>query len=139
MSDEAETFGGVRAERPWKQAIARGMAKRCPQCGVGALFDGYSRTHAKCSHCGLELSGHRADDAPPYLTILIVGHILVPIALAVQQSWALPMWLQFAIWLPAIIIATLWFLPIAKGGLIALQWANRMHGFAPGADPRADA
>jgi uncharacterized protein (DUF983 family) len=36
--------------------------------------------------CG-EAYGHfRADDAPPWLTILVVGHITIPIILALEQN-----------------------------------------------------
>ena len=116
--------------------MGRGLRKKCPQCGKGALFTGYSKTASACASCGLDLSGHRADDAPPYLTILVVGHIAIPLALAMKQLYDPPMWFQFAFWLPVILIATFLFLPISKGAMVGLQWANRMHGFA---DPNADA
>lgn len=121
--------------------MARGLGKRCPQCGKGRLFAGYVKITPKCAQCGLDLSGHEADDAPPYVTIMVVGHVAIPAALAVKQLYDPPIWLQFAIWGPAILIATFWMLPIAKGALIGLQWANRMHGFsrasaAPGAEPK---
>ena len=116
------------------------MGHRCPQCGRGRLFSGYVKTNNTCDACGLDLSGHRADDAPPYLTIMIVGHILIPVALAVKQVFDPPLSTQFAIWLPAIVLASWWLLPVSKGAMIGLQWANRMHGFAgPDADPDADA
>ncbi len=31
--------------------------------------------------------GMRADDAPPYFTILIVGHVLVPLVFVVEKAW----------------------------------------------------
>jgi len=101
--------------------MGRGLREKCPQCGRGRLFQRYSKTLSDCSNCGLDLSAHQADDAPPYLTIMLVGHIVIPLALAVKQIFDPPLGLQFAIWLPAIIIL--------KGALIGLQWANRMHGF----------
>lgn len=141
MSETAEHFGGEADEkRSWIQAMWRGARKRCPQCGSGRIFAGYTTIAPTCSNCGLDISGHRADDAPPYITIMIVGHIIIPKALFVRQVFEPPLWLQFAIWLPVILIATLWLLPIVKGAFIGLQWANRMHGFAGfDADPSADA
>ncbi len=128
------------AQRSWLKGVWRGMLKKCPECGKGKLFRGYTKTHDCCSACGLELKGHRADDAPPYLTIMIVGHIMIPLALAMKQVFDPPLGLQFAIWMPAMIIATFWLLPIMKGALVGLQWANYMHGFAgEGADENADA
>lgn len=131
-------YGGDAGDRPVKQAVARGAAKRCPSCGRGRLFKSYIETADYCSHCGLDFSGHQADDAPPYLTILIVGHVTIPTALAVKQIFDPPIWFQFSFWGPAILLATFWLLPICKGGLIGLQWANRMHGFAKEDEGDAD-
>ncbi len=119
--------------------MARGAAHKCPECGRGKLFSGYVKTKPQCESCGLDLSGHRADDAPPYITIIIVGHVMIPLALAVKQLFDPPITLQFAIWLPLITLASWALLPASKGAMIGLQWANRMHGFAgPDADPEAD-
>ena len=135
----SEIFGGDLGERSVGEAVRRGIMRRCPQCGRGKLFDGYLKINLVCKSCGLEISGHRADDAPPYITIVLVGHVIVPVALAVQEAFGPPMWMQFSIWLPAVTISALAILPSAKGAMIGLQWANRMHGFAgPDADPNAD-
>ena len=114
------------------KGIGRGLRKNCPACGSARLFSGYVKTVDSCSACHLDISGHRADDAPPYLTIMIVGHILIPLALAYKQIFDPPLGLQFAIFLPLMIISTFWLLPIMKGAMIGLQWANRMHGFGDG-------
>lgn len=137
MNDRTHVFGGdVCDSRFWPQAVGRGMRKTCPKCGRGALFAGYTKTARECSACGLDLSGHEADDAPPYATILITGHLAIPAALASKQLFDPPLWLQFSIWTPLILLVTFWLLPRAKGALIGLQWANRMHGFADhGNDP----
>lgn len=126
---EPEKFGGSPEGRRCWRAFWRGLNKRCPRCGKGALFAGYVKTRDQCAHCGLEFSGHQADDAPPYVTIMIVGHALIPLALATKQLFDPPLGLQFAIWTPLLILSTAWLLPVSKGGLVAIQWANRMHGF----------
>ncbi len=122
--------------------MGRGLRHRCPQCGAGRLFAGYVKTRAECPKCGLDLTGHRADDAPPYITIILVGHVMIPLALAVKQVFDPPLPLQFAIWLPAMIAAAWMLLPASKGAMIGLQWANRMHGFGDDdeviADPNAE-
>ncbi|MAW78901.1 MAG: hypothetical protein CMI63_01585 [Parvularcula sp.] len=139
MTEAVQTFGDSQARRSWFSAMARGMAHKCPECGRGKLFSGYVKTRDNCPSCGLDLTGHRADDAPPYVTIIIVGHVMIPLALAMKQLFDPPITLQFAIWLPLIVLASWALLPASKGALIGLQWANRMHGFAgPDADPDAD-
>ncbi len=128
MSDGIQTFGG-EAETSWFSAMIRGANKRCPRCGKGRLYESYVKIAPACTICGLDFSGHRADDAPPYITIFLVGHVTIPLALAMKQLLEPPLWLQFVIWLPIILAATFWLLPLSKGALIGLQWANRMHGF----------
>ena len=92
---------------------------------------------AACGSCGEELHHHRADDAPPYFTMLIVGHVLVGGALSLEKAFAPSMWVHMALWLPLTLVLSLWLLPRIKGALIGLQWANRMHGFGDGPDPAA--
>ena len=54
-----------------------------------------------------EAYGHfRADDAPPWLTILVVGHITIPIILALEQTLDLALWVELAIYLPLITLLT---------------------------------
>lgn len=134
MVSSIETFGGDAGRRSVWSAMGRGMRHLCPQCGEGRLYQSYVKTHEKCGTCGLGLDQHRADDAPPYFTIIIVGHVLIPLALAVKQLFDPPIGLQFAIWLPLMIASSWWMLPASKGALIGLQWANRMHGFAAPGD-----
>ncbi len=117
-------------ERSWKLAMARGFAKCCPNCGQKTLFSGFITTHTACRNCGTEFHHHRADDAPPYFTMFIVGHIVVPALLVVEKVWQPELWIHFAIWLPLTLLLSLWLLPHVKGALIGLQWAFRMHGFS---------
>ncbi len=138
MSDHIQHFGGeVDGPRDWRQAVSRGLKKRCPQCGRGSLFKGYSKPAQTCDVCGLDFTGHQADDAPPYVTIMLVGHIAIPLALAMEEIVDPPIWVQFALWAPLMLAASMLLLPISKGGLIGLQWANRMHGFADPAEKQA--
>ncbi|QPC45139.1 DUF983 domain-containing protein [Kaustia mangrovi] len=109
--------------------MMRGARLRCPACGEGSVFARYLKVAPVCGECGEELHHHRADDAPPYFTIFIVGHILVPIALAVEQIWQPPMGLQMAVWLPLALAMTVSMLPVVKGSVVGLQWALFMHGF----------
>jgi uncharacterized protein (DUF983 family) len=84
--------------------------------------------------CGEELHHHRADDAPPYFTIIIVGHVVVSLLLAVEMAYRPPLWLHAALWLPLTVLLALVLLPPVKGVLVGLQWALLMHGFDPNAE-----
>jgi|SRR5665213_169384 len=116
-------------------AVWRGFMLKCPACGEGALLHHYLKVVDHCAHCGEDLSHHQADDAPPYFTILLVGHIIVPAMLTAEVIWHPPMWVDFAIWLPAIAILSLLLLPRVKGAVIGLQWAMGMHGLGAATKP----
>jgi uncharacterized protein (DUF983 family) len=132
MQDRAGSFphnGRSIGARPVLTSLLRGAAQKCPACGKGAMFRRYLKVVDACPHCGEELHHHRADDAPPYFTIVIVGHIVVGLVLAVEMA----LWVHAALWLPLTLILALTVLPIVKGALVALQWALLMHGFDPDA------
>lgn len=135
MHNEAPDTHLHEYERPTLEAMKRGALGRCPCCGVGRLFTSYLKIDGQCSQCALDFSAHRADDAPPYFVILIVGHVVVPLLLWVEIGWKPPLWLHMMVWLPLATILALTLLPIAKGALIGLQWAKHMHGF--GSEPAA--
>lgn len=116
-------------ERPVGKAMWTGWRQRCPQCGHGAMFGGFLKVNATCPNCGEALHHHRADDAPPYFTILIVGHVVVPLMLLLEQNWEPATWVHMALWLPLSLLLTAYCLPRIKGSLVGLQWAKRMHGF----------
>ena len=66
----------ANAPRDWWQATKRGFWGRCPHCNEGKLFRAYLKPAGACAVCGEEMHHHRTDDAPPYLTILFVGHLV---------------------------------------------------------------
>lgn len=129
MSNTSLPTTDAEAPRPAKEAIRRGMRCRCPACGEGKLFTKYLQVAKTCPSCGEELFHHRADDGPAYLTILIICHIAgFMLHLLFSYTGMSPMGMTLVI-LAVVIPSTLVILPIAKGFMVAIQWANRMHGF----------
>jgi len=122
--DESPLSTLSAAHRPLWSAIRRGLHRRCPACGETDLFTGYLTLKAACPACGLDTQRYRADDAPAYVTIVIVGHIVVPLLLAVERLYAPSTLFQLALWLPTALMMTLWILPRAKGALVATNWAT---------------
>jgi uncharacterized protein (DUF983 family) len=113
------------------QAIRHGLHGRCPHCGEGRMFRAFLKVDDLCPSCGEALHHHRADDAPAYFVILIVGHIVVPMAMSVELAYAPSYWLHAALWLPLTLGLSLSLLQPIKGALVGLQWALGMHGFNP--------
>lgn len=116
-------------QRSWKLAMWRGFRGTCPNCGIGHLFRKFLKVADTCNHCGEELHHHRADDAPPYFTMFIVGHIVVPLVLVVEKLWAPPLAVHFVMWTIVTLSLTFALMPAVKGAIVGLQWALQMHGF----------
>ena len=119
----------LTAERDTKQSMMRGFRRTCPRCGKGHLFNGYLSVADTCDTCRLDQTPQRADDGPAYLTIVIVGHLLVPLLVPAYKLWDLPPAMMATLFSALAITVSLYLLPRLKGALIGFQWAKRMHGF----------
>jgi uncharacterized protein (DUF983 family) len=119
--------------RDARTALLRGFLCRCPNCGKGRLFRAFLKVVDRCPVCGEDFHHHRADDAPAYFVILIVGHIVVPLVLVVEEVFAPPYWVHAVLWIPLILGLALGLLQPVKGMIVAWQWAHFMHGFDPAA------
>jgi len=122
------------APRKTSEAMLRGARLRCPSCGEGPLYGSYLKVADTCTSCGEELHHHRADDAPAYFTITIVGHIVIGGVLVLERMYAPETWVHMVLWLPLTLLLSLALLPVIKGALVGLQWAFRMHGFGGAED-----
>ena len=134
MSDSSERQKGSMEERdPGDRpalidAMWRGLRKVCPACGKGKLYVSYLKQVERCSRCGVALGHLRSDDAAPWLTILIVGHITVPLVLVAEQHTDWPMWVGITVWPLFAFALTLAILPRAKGFLLSVIWALKAPG-----------
>jgi len=109
--------------------MARGLGGRCPNCATkGAVFAGYLRVAERCEACGEELGRIRADDAPPYFTIFLVGHIVVPLVLLWEKLAPPPIWLHMAVWLPVTLGLVLLLLRPIKGATLGAMWGLGIRG-----------
>lgn len=103
--------------------VLRGVRHRCPECGHGKLYARYLKQASECSACGAPIGKIRAEDGPPWLTVLFLGPFLAGLTFfsARQENW--PIWIK----LPALsvfaITAVLILLPRMKGAIIGLFWA----------------
>ena len=118
-------------ERNTGRAALRGALCRCPHCGQGKMFRAYLKVVDHCDACGEQLNLHRADDFPPYIAIMIVGHLLVAVMLHMEMVWHVNPLTYLYTMVPLAIILPLAILPSIKGAIVGFQWANRMHGFGP--------
>lgn len=117
------------SERDTRTAVLRGWARKCPNCGSGPMMAGYLKVRDHCAVCNEDLHHHRADDGPAWATILITGHILAPLMIAVFMAWRPEAWEMAVGFSLGFTILALYLLPRIKGAFVGFQWARRMHGF----------
>ncbi len=120
----------ILEERNMKQALRHGWRCKCPNCGRGSLFKSYLKTKDHCPECNESLHHHRADDGPAYLTILIVGHISIPMLGWAFVEFRPEPWVLIVSFSIFSIALSLFLLPRFKGMIVGFQWAKRMHGFS---------
>lgn len=119
---------GPEEDRSKVTAALRGFTKSCPACGRGGLLRGYLKPVDRCTSCGEVFGHYRADDAPPWMTIFIVGHIVMPLLLHFEQAYHPEAWVHFAIWPALTLVLALALLPRCKGVVLGLLWATRAPG-----------
>ena len=112
-------------------ALWRGIKGQCPRCGQARLFGKYLKPVAQCPSCQQDWTLHQADDFPPYVSIILTGHLIAPMLIVIGGSAALTMGAKIALAMVLAGALMLALLQPAKGAIIALQWWMGMHGFRP--------
>jgi uncharacterized protein (DUF983 family) len=107
------------------QAVMRGLACRCPRCGMGKLYSGFLDLRPSCEVCGLDYAFIDAGDGPAIFIIMIAGAVVVACALIVEVKYQPPFWVHAVLWLPLILATTLLPLRSMKALLIALQFHHK--------------
>lgn len=104
--------------------ISAGLTGRCPRCGKAPLFQGLLTLRKSCKACGLSYDFADPADGPAVFAIFILGFAVVGAVLAVEFTFAPPLWLHVVIWTPVTSALSLGLLRVLKGLLIALQYSN---------------
>ena len=108
----------------WPQA-RRALRGYCPNCGQGRLYKSYLKQVDVCSVCATPLGKIRADDGPAWLTILVVGHLTVPLLLEVEKHATWPMWMPMVVWPVYALTLSLLILPYSKALFITILWRKQ--------------
>lgn len=121
-------------KKSWAAAALFGL---CPRCGARTLFGGLTGFAPKCGACGLDFGRFNVGDGPAAFLTMIIGALVVALALWFEFSFSPPLWLHAVIWLPVIVLATIWGLRVGKAALLAAEY-QRGAREATGADIRKD-
>jgi uncharacterized protein (DUF983 family) len=108
-----------------REAAKRGILGRCPCCGKGQLFARYLKQVDSCVSCGELFSGLRTDDVAPWVTIIVVGHIFLPLAFMIDLAQVMPLWAELAVWSGVFAALSMVLLPRAKGMMLGVLWQTR--------------
>jgi uncharacterized protein (DUF983 family) len=118
----------VSEEITLRKAAERGILGRCPCCGKGQLFQRFLKQVDACRDCGEKFSHLRADDAAPWATIIVVGHIFLPLAFMVDLTTVMPLWAELTLWSVFFTLLSVVMLPRAKGMMLGVLWQTRATG-----------
>ena len=108
--------------------VRRGLAHRCPECGKGRLYRDYLKIEDSCEVCAHPLGEYRADDGPAYITILLVGHLVVAPLLLFPFIWQWPAAVVVPLTLGPLAALVLMTLPRVKGAFLGALWATKGTG-----------
>jgi len=93
----------------------------CPWCSEGKFFSSILKPANSCVDSDLIDSG----DEPAVFVILIIGFLVTALAMALQSSFAQPIWVHMVVWISIISILSIWGLQFTKGIMIALQYKTK--------------
>ena len=116
------------ADIPLMTVIRRGLSRRCPKCGEGAVLTGYLTRVSACGSCGEDLSHISADDGPAWATLIVVGHVLAPFLILLGRDERLPVWMAVLVLAAMMLAGVWWCLPRLTGLFIALIWRTGATG-----------
>ncbi len=100
----------------------RGFIGRCPHCGQGALFCAYLKQNDACLYCSQDFTAFRAEDGPAWVTILLTGHIVIPVALGMARHDTDPGTGTLCFLITLTLACVFILLPRSKGVFIAVLW-----------------
>jgi uncharacterized protein (DUF983 family) len=115
--------GMAEIVHPLRRSVFRGLAGHCPACGKGALFWKYLKVNGRCEACDTDLARYPADDGPAYLTIILIGHLVVAPMLIFPIIWRSNPAYSLPLILIPLAALTLTVLPRIKGGWIGLMYS----------------
>lgn len=123
-----QTARALRRERPVWPSVWRGLRRCCPRCGTPGLVVAYLKPTPACSGCGEGFDHIRTDDFAPWLSILVIGHLLVPAVISVERLFDPPLWLHLVLWGTLGVEMVMAVLPRTKGAALGLMWSLGLRG-----------
>lgn len=99
----------------------------CPKCGNGKIFSKYLTLKSQCDQCSESFTELKADDGPAWITMMIVGKIMVGIMLYYELSYDLSFWMSATLWPISFCLVAMIFLPFAKAFFVNMIWRSKQE------------
>ena len=105
--------------------VLRGVRRRCPHCGRGALFVRWITPHHKCSHCGLVYLRNQGDI---WFFWIVMDRIPLLLGIAaIFFGFRITSWLNGIGFFLAIAVPLVATMPQRQGAAIALSYLSRVY------------
>lgn len=105
--------------------LSAGLRCRCPRCGEGKVFSGFLTVAKSCDRCGLDFSFADPADGPAFFVMTGVSLVVMGLWAWTAVMFSPPIWLQFALVVPALIGGCLGSLRPVKAWLVAEQYVHK--------------
>lgn len=106
--------------------LRRGIARRCPRCGQGKIFERWVTLHDNCSACGLQYLRDQGD-LWGYLLFVDRAMFIFPLVVMFYFGW----WNPNSVWywaaIAALIAAMVYTIPHRNGISVGLEYYVRMR------------
>lgn len=110
---------------PLKTILSRGLRRRCPRCGEGALFERGLKVHRRCSECDLV---YQRDYGDTWLFMIITDRIPILFGIAAVYFGFRPEnWLMTSIFFAALSLPILATIRERQGLALALDYAVSVY------------
>jgi uncharacterized protein (DUF983 family) len=111
----------------WKRLVLRRvLAKRCPQCGRGALFASFTRLRPSCADCGLVYRREQGAMTGSMYLSAAVTECFAALLLAAAWIWledpTTPLFLWVA--LPLVVVFSWFFLPRSMALWVGVEYST---------------
>lgn len=97
----------------------------CPRCGQGRMFRGFLTLASTCEVCELDYSFADPADGPAFFAMTGVGVAVI----AAWTAWVIaaqpPIWAQFAVVIPALLVGCLITLRPLKAWMVSEQYLHK--------------
>ena len=98
----------------------------CPRCSAPGLFEGPASIAPHCRACGLDFAALGSGGRIGMLLTLVIAVAIGAAAMALQDAFHPPLWLQAVFLVPITAAAVIAGLRMGKGMLLAARYRKRL-------------